>query len=200
MGGAVVARDKTLHEQLVWWANCLGITGAPFDSYMTLRGLRTLHARLDHHARNAMALACWLHGVAFRLARKVRARNLSRRTAAGEALDRVPARPMEDLTWRELRQVLHEELGRLPEKNRLPILLCQDVISVWTYRHDWDAWNVKVMLAGALFGLGAAWAFAAFVPDSAIRLLVGLIGVSFVFNAWFRRPKLKARSRTLPSC
>ena len=60
VGGAVVARDKTLHEQLVWWANCLGITGAPFDSFLTLRGLRTLHARLDHHGRNAMALALWL--------------------------------------------------------------------------------------------------------------------------------------------
>ena len=60
VGGAVVARDKTLHEQLVWWANCLGITGAPFDSYMTLRGLRTLHARLEHHGRNATALAHWL--------------------------------------------------------------------------------------------------------------------------------------------
>jgi cystathionine gamma-synthase len=60
VGGAVVARDKTLHEQLVWWANCLGVTGAPFDSYMTLRGLRTLHARLEHHGRNATALAQWL--------------------------------------------------------------------------------------------------------------------------------------------
>jgi cystathionine gamma-synthase len=60
VGGAVVARDKALHEQLVWWANCLGVTGAPFDSFMTLRGLRTLHARLDHHGRNAMALAEWL--------------------------------------------------------------------------------------------------------------------------------------------
>lgn len=60
VGGAVVARDKTLHEQLIWWANCLGITGAPFDSYMTLRGLRTLHARLEHHGRNGMALARWL--------------------------------------------------------------------------------------------------------------------------------------------
>src|SRR5689334_12114019 len=50
----------------------------------------------------------------------------------------------------------------------LPILLCQDVISVWTYRRDWDAWNVKVMTAGALFGLAGAWLFAAFVPDAAI--------------------------------
>jgi cystathionine gamma-synthase len=60
VGGAVVARDKALHEQLIWWANCLGITGAPFDSYMTLRGLRTLHARLEHHGRNSIALAQWL--------------------------------------------------------------------------------------------------------------------------------------------
>jgi len=60
VGGAVVAKDKALHEQLVWWANCLGVTGAPFDSFMTLRGLRTLHARLDHHGRNSIALAQWL--------------------------------------------------------------------------------------------------------------------------------------------
>jgi cystathionine gamma-synthase len=60
VGGAVVAREPRLHEQLVWWANCLGLTGAPFDSFLTLRGLRTLHARLEHHARNAHALAHWL--------------------------------------------------------------------------------------------------------------------------------------------
>jgi hypothetical protein len=74
----------------------------------------------------------------------------------------------------------------------LPILLCQDVISVWTYRRDWDAWNVKVMMGGAVFGLGAAWLFAAFVPDAAIRLLVGLIGVAFVLNSWLGRPRLTA--------
>ena len=60
VGGAVVARDPALHEQVAWWANCLGVTGAPFDSFLTLRGLRTLHARLEHHARNASALAPWL--------------------------------------------------------------------------------------------------------------------------------------------
>ncbi len=60
VGGAVVARDSAVHQQITWWANCLGLTGAPFDSYLTLRGLRTLHARLEHHARNAQALAEWL--------------------------------------------------------------------------------------------------------------------------------------------
>jgi cystathionine gamma-synthase len=60
VGGAVIARDAGLNEQLVWWANCLGLTGAPFDSFMTLRGVRTLHARLEQHGRNAYALAHWL--------------------------------------------------------------------------------------------------------------------------------------------
>ena len=46
VGGAVIAATPELHEHLVWWANCIGVTGAPFDSYLTLRGLRTLHARL----------------------------------------------------------------------------------------------------------------------------------------------------------
>ena len=64
VGGAVVARDPQLNEQLVWWANCLGLTGAPFDSFLTLRGVRTLYARLEHHGRNAHALAHWLDGQA----------------------------------------------------------------------------------------------------------------------------------------
>jgi cystathionine gamma-synthase len=60
VGGAVVAREAAVHEELAWWANCLGLTGSPFDSFLTLRGLRTLHARLEHHGRNAHALADWL--------------------------------------------------------------------------------------------------------------------------------------------
>src|ERR1700733_3329681 len=60
VGGAVIAATQQLHEQLGWWANCLGITGGAFDSYLTLRGLRTLSARLEHHGRNAARLAEWL--------------------------------------------------------------------------------------------------------------------------------------------
>ncbi len=59
-GGAVVARTPELHEQFVWWANALGITGSPFDSFLTLRGLRTLDARLRVHQENAHAIATQL--------------------------------------------------------------------------------------------------------------------------------------------
>jgi cystathionine gamma-synthase len=60
VGGAVVARTPELHERFTWWANCLGITGSPFDSFLTLRGLRTLDARLRVHQENATAIAAQL--------------------------------------------------------------------------------------------------------------------------------------------
>ena len=62
VGGAVISKTAQLQEQVRWWANCLGLTGGAFDSYLTLRGLRTLNARLEHHGRNALQLAQWLHG------------------------------------------------------------------------------------------------------------------------------------------
>ena len=57
VGGAVIAATQELHERFTWWANALGITGAPFDSFLTLRGLRTLDARLRVHQENATAIA-----------------------------------------------------------------------------------------------------------------------------------------------
>jgi cystathionine gamma-synthase len=57
VGGAVIARDAARLESLAWWANALGVTGAPFDSFLALRGLRTLEARLRVHQENAQALA-----------------------------------------------------------------------------------------------------------------------------------------------
>ena len=62
VGGAVIARDAQLHEQFCWWANALGITGAPFDSFLTLRGLRTLGARLRVHQENTQALVGAIDG------------------------------------------------------------------------------------------------------------------------------------------
>lgn len=60
VGGAVIAKDAAIAEQLKWWGNCLGLTGAPFDSWLTLRGLRTLSTRLRAHQENAEAIAALL--------------------------------------------------------------------------------------------------------------------------------------------
>ncbi|GLQ50747.1 cystathionine gamma-synthase [Dyella flava] len=60
VGGAVVARDPAVAEQIKWWGNCNGLTGAPFDSFLTLRGLRTLNVRLRQHQENAERIAAYL--------------------------------------------------------------------------------------------------------------------------------------------
>jgi cystathionine gamma-synthase len=56
VGGAVIAATAELTQNLAWWANAIGVTGAPFDSFMTLRGVRTLHARARVHAENTAAV------------------------------------------------------------------------------------------------------------------------------------------------
>jgi len=57
VGGAVVAATAADADELKWWANCTGITGAPFDSWLTLRGLRTLHVRLERQQATAARVA-----------------------------------------------------------------------------------------------------------------------------------------------
>jgi cystathionine gamma-synthase len=57
VGGALVAATAELAEELTWWANCIGATGAPFDSFLTLRGLRTLQVRMRQHEETASLLA-----------------------------------------------------------------------------------------------------------------------------------------------
>jgi len=57
LGGAVICADAEVAEHVAWWANCLGLTGSAFDSWMTLRGLRTLEVRMRQHQENAGVLA-----------------------------------------------------------------------------------------------------------------------------------------------
>ena len=62
VGGAVIAADSAVLEHLAWWANALGLAGAPFDSFLTLRGLRTLDARIRVHQENAAVIVDVLTG------------------------------------------------------------------------------------------------------------------------------------------
>ena len=81
----------------------------------------------------------------------------------------------------------------------LPLLICQDAISVWWYRRDWDAWNLKVLMPGVLVGMGLAWAFAAYVPDAALRVVVGTIGIVFVLQAIFKHVPAGGQKKTAMS-
>ncbi|MFT5756747.1 MAG: cystathionine gamma-synthase [Alteromonadaceae bacterium] len=60
VGGVLVTKEQALGEELAWWANCIGITGSAFDSYLALRGLKTLPIRMKQHQINANQVADFL--------------------------------------------------------------------------------------------------------------------------------------------
>ena len=68
----------------------------------------------------------------------------------------------------------------------LPLMLLQDIISLWIYRRDWDGWNISVLLPSAIVGVCLAWLLAAYTPESLLRLLVGLLALTFVVRTWWR--------------
>jgi len=69
-------------------------------------------------------LANWLYGVAYRVARKARANAQKRRNFDLEVACMTPAEPRDEAAWSELRGLLDEELHRLPDKYRAPLVLC----------------------------------------------------------------------------
>ncbi|MBE3994866.1 O-succinylhomoserine (thiol)-lyase [Vibrio parahaemolyticus] len=60
IGGVVIAKTEANAEELAWWGNCIGATGTPFDSYMTLRGIRTLGARMRVHEESSQHVLNYL--------------------------------------------------------------------------------------------------------------------------------------------
>jgi uncharacterized membrane protein YfcA len=66
----------------------------------------------------------------------------------------------------------------------LPTVLAQDALTVWTYRRDWSAWNLKVMIPSMAAGVAVAGLFAASLTSAHIRLAIGLIAAVFVLRHW----------------
>ena len=62
VGGAILTSDEALAERLRFLQNAVGGVAAPLDSFLVLRGLKTLHLRMERHAQNALALATFLEG------------------------------------------------------------------------------------------------------------------------------------------
>ncbi len=60
VGGVLAINDKALYERLKFFQNAVGAVPAPMDCFLVLRGLKTLHVRMERHAANAMAIARYL--------------------------------------------------------------------------------------------------------------------------------------------
>ena len=87
-------------------------------------------ARKGATIRNRRVLSGWLHEAAYRIAMKLRTSTFRRRALERQGMDMdmlppeiAPDNPGEFAAWNELRPVLHEEVNRLPEKYRIPVIL-----------------------------------------------------------------------------
>ena len=81
----------------------------------------------------------------------------------------------------------------------LPILIVQDVISVWSFRKTWDRWIIAWMLPGALLGVALGWLYAASVDERALMAALGAITLGFgAWRLWLRRGGRIARTSGSP--
>lgn len=79
----------------------------------------------------------------------------------------------------------------------LPILLVQDVVSVWAFRKSWDKNLLKLMLPAAAGGIFLGWALAAFVDESAVELAVGLVAMLFALQRLWAERAVKAAAEVV---
>jgi uncharacterized protein len=70
----------------------------------------------------------------------------------------------------------------------LPVYVVSDAFGLYAYRHAFDRRVLAILLPGAVIGIGVGWATATVVPEAAVTLLVGLIGVVFAANLILRKP------------
>lgn len=69
----------------------------------------------------------------------------------------------------------------------LPIFVVSDMVGIWLYRKSFDTRNLKILIPAGIFGIFIGWLTASVVSDTAVKLLIGLIGLSFCLNMWLRK-------------
>jgi RNA polymerase sigma factor (sigma-70 family) len=102
---------------------CRSVLDNEADAEDAFQATFLILARKSGSIRKTASLASWLHGVAYRTALKARAQSAARQKHETRAPARQPAQP-DDLSWREVRQAVHEEVNRLPDRYRAPLVLC----------------------------------------------------------------------------
>jgi hypothetical protein len=69
----------------------------------------------------------------------------------------------------------------------LPLFVISDVVGVWLYRRNYSAINLKILVPAGLLGVLIGWLTASMISDLTIKLIIGLVGVSFCLQTWFKR-------------
>ncbi len=76
----------------------------------------------------------------------------------------------------------------------LPIYIISDVVGLWLYRKNFSAINLKILIPAGVGGVLVGWLTASLVSDAAVKMMIGLMGVGFVLNAWHKRKSEQAAS------
>jgi RNA polymerase sigma factor (sigma-70 family) len=103
---------------------CRGILRDAHDAEDAFQATFLVLVRKPWGIGKPASVASWLHGVAYRLATRARSQAARRRSHERQAVTVPKGEPHEEVIWRDLRPVLHQEVDRLPEKYRLPFVLC----------------------------------------------------------------------------
>ncbi len=111
------------HEQLVWRV-CWHALGHVQDTEDAFQATFVVLAHSAAKISKQEGLGSWLHGVALRIALKAKRDAARRRRHEREAANMPKRKQVSELSWREVCQVLDEEVQRLPEKYRTPFVLC----------------------------------------------------------------------------
>lgn len=69
----------------------------------------------------------------------------------------------------------------------LPIFVISDMVSVWLYRKHFSVPNLKILVPASILGVFIGWLTASMTSDTAVKLLIGVIGIAFCLNIWLRR-------------
>jgi RNA polymerase sigma factor (sigma-70 family) len=124
----IAERDEAAFEALVWRHGptvlgvCRRMLRQDQDAEDAFQAAFLLLVRKARTIGNGQAVASWLYRVAYRVALRARARQRPAEPLAGS--DVAAPETVPDVQWRDLRPVLDEEVGRLPEKYRAPFVLC----------------------------------------------------------------------------
>jgi RNA polymerase sigma factor (sigma-70 family) len=123
-------RDEVAFEALVQrhgpmvLSACQRVLDNAQDAEDAFQATFVVFMRKAHTIRKPELLGNWLYGVAYRIARKARAQATRRRQMEREAAPMPAADPLIEVAWRDFRSLLDEELQRLPDRYRAPLVLC----------------------------------------------------------------------------